>query len=94
MLRELQNYIATHGTVSVADLSLHFHTDSHTLEPMLSKLSRKGRIRQLPQAEKCTHCTCCDPNTLEFYQWVKGDCRVNESEQNSKQTCTNINTSV
>jgi len=70
MLSDLQTYIAKNGTVSIADLSLHFRTDSHAIQPMLKKLSRKGRIRKLPVPEKCDHCTCCDWTNLECYEWV------------------------
>lgn len=72
MLRNIQTYISTHGTVSMTDLSLHFHTDSHTLKPMLTKLSRKGRIRKLSAPEKCSDCTCCNLESLEYYEWVDG----------------------
>ncbi|WP_035984736.1 FeoC-like transcriptional regulator [Leptolyngbya sp. KIOST-1] len=70
MLSKIQAYIAAHGTVSMADLSLHFHTDSPALRPMLAKLSRKGRIRPLPQPEKCADCTCCDLSQLDCYEWI------------------------
>jgi putative ferrous iron transport protein C len=70
MLTALQTYIADHGTVSIADLSLHFRTDSQALRPMLTKLSRKGRIRALPAPTKCSDCTCCDLSSLECYEWV------------------------
>lgn len=70
MLRDVQTYIANHGTVSTADLSMHFHTDPCALAPMLSKLSRKGRIRKLPAPAKCSECTCCNSESLELYQWV------------------------
>lgn len=72
MLRDVQTYIEKHGIVSIADLSLHFHTDSQTLQPMLNKLSRKGRIRQLPIPEKCAGCTCCNLESLECYEWMNG----------------------
>lgn len=71
MLCDVQTYIADRNIVSVNDLSLHFHTSIHTLQPMLNKLSRKGRIRQLPTPEKCSGCTCCDHNDLLCYEWVK-----------------------
>ena len=70
MLRNVQSYIKSHGVVSVLDLSLHFHIDSQTLQPMLNKLSRKGRIRKLPAPEKCAGCTCCPHTNLEIYQWL------------------------
>ena len=71
MLTDIQAYIANHGTVSLADLSLHFHTDSQALRPMLTKLVRKGRIRRLPAPAKCGDCTCCDLTSLEGYEWIK-----------------------
>ncbi|MBE7383783.1 MAG: FeoC like transcriptional regulator [Leptolyngbya sp. SIO1E4] len=72
MLCDIQTYIATHGTVSLRDLSLRFHADSQTLKPMLQRLSRKGRIRALPAPEKCADCTCCNLENLELYEWVQG----------------------
>jgi putative ferrous iron transport protein C len=73
MLRDLQTYITTHGTVSLADLSMHFHTNDAALKPMLNKLSRKGRIRKLPTTAQChcNDCTCCNLSSLEFYEWIK-----------------------
>jgi len=70
MLSDIQAYIAAHGTVSIADLALHFHTDSSALRPMLAKLIRKGRVRSLPAPAKCADCTCCDLSSLECYAWV------------------------
>lgn len=70
MLSDVQAYIANHGIVSMADLSLHFHSDSQALRPMLTKLSRKGRLRPLPLPEKCADCTGCDVSHLECYEWV------------------------
>ncbi|MGD1942621.1 MAG: FeoC-like transcriptional regulator [Leptolyngbyaceae cyanobacterium] len=70
MLRDVQTYIADHNIVSVTDLTLHFHTNINALQPMLNKLSRKGRIRKLPAPEKCADCTCCDHSDLVCYQWV------------------------
>ncbi|NER83357.1 MAG: FeoC like transcriptional regulator [Leptolyngbya sp. SIO1D8] len=71
MLTEIQAYISTHNVVSLQDLSLRFHIDSDALTPMLQRLSRKGRIRQLPIPEKCDGCTCCDLKSLECYEWVR-----------------------
>jgi len=73
MLLDLQTYIATRGTVSLADISLHFHVDSPVLQPMLHKLCRKGRIQKVPSAGKCGGCTSCSAETLEFYQWIDRD---------------------
>jgi hypothetical protein len=71
MLRDIQTYIADRGMVSLSDLSLHFHADSEALQPMLSKLIRKGRIRKVPMPEQCSGCTCCTQESLELYEWVQ-----------------------
>lgn len=70
MLRDIQTYIANQRIVSISDLSLHFHTNANALQPMLNKLSRKGRIRKLPVPAKCTDCTCCDHSDLVCYEWI------------------------
>jgi hypothetical protein len=70
MLTDLQTYIAKNSIVSMADLSLHFCSDSEAIRPMLTKLCRKGRIRKLPIPEKCGDCTCCEMVNLECYEWV------------------------
>jgi putative ferrous iron transport protein C len=71
MLTDLQTYIANHGTVTLADLALHFRTDGEAIRPMLAKLSRKGRIRKHPTQGTCGGCTSCNPASLECYEWVK-----------------------
>lgn len=73
MLSDLQTYIAKHGTVSMADLSLHFRTDNQAIQPMLAKLIRKGRIRKLPASKNCGSCTSCEQSALELYEWVKSN---------------------
>ncbi|MCU0535233.1 MAG: FeoC-like transcriptional regulator [Hydrococcus sp. Prado102] len=70
ILTEIQDFIGKSQQVSLADMKLHFHMDEGTLRPMLKKLVRKGRIRQLPIAKKCDCCTSCHSDTLELYEWV------------------------
>jgi hypothetical protein len=70
ILTEIQDFIGKSHQVSLADMKLHFHMDEGTLRPMLKKLVKKGRIRQLPIPEKCDCCTCCHSDTLELYEWV------------------------
>jgi putative ferrous iron transport protein C len=70
MLRDIQTYIAHHHTVSIADLALHFHMDDQAIQPMVTKLVRKGRVRREPTPEKCGGCTCCQASSLELYTWA------------------------
>ncbi len=70
ILRELQDFILNYHRVSLAEMELHFHIDRDALKPMLNKLIKKGRVRKLPTAQKCHSCKSCNPDALEFYEWV------------------------
>jgi putative ferrous iron transport protein C len=70
MLRDIQTYIGHHRTVTMADLALHFHIDEQAIQPMMAKLMRKGRIRQLPMPDKCGGCSCCSESSLQLYEWT------------------------
>jgi hypothetical protein len=70
ILQEIQEFVRDYHKVSLAQMELHFHMDGDALRPMLKKLVKKGRIRQLPIAAKCPSCSSCDIDTLEFYEWV------------------------
>ena len=44
--------------------------DGDALRQMLSKLIQKGRVRKVPIPDKCHGCTFCNPDHIEFYEWV------------------------
>ena len=71
ILKELQDFVLDYHRVSLAEMELHFHMDGDALRQMLSKLIKKGRVRQLPIPDKCHGCTFCNPDTIEFYEWVE-----------------------
>lgn len=70
ILRDLQGYLAEQHSASLSDLATHFHTDADTVRPMLRRLVRKGRVRQLPSPPKCGECCQCDRTIFEIYEWV------------------------
>ncbi len=70
ILTELQNFVLNYHRVSLAEMELHFHLDGEALRKMLAKLVHKGRVRQLPVPHQCHGCTSCNPDTIEFYEWV------------------------
>ncbi len=70
ILKELQDFVLDYHRVSLAEMELHFHMDGDALRQMLSKLIKKGRVRKLPVPDKCHGCTFCQPDTIEFYEWV------------------------
>ncbi|MGC9503119.1 FeoC-like transcriptional regulator [Baaleninema sp.] len=71
ILRELQTYLKDREKAPLSEISTHFHIESDALRPMLKKLARKGRVRQVRGASTCGDCCKCDPALLEIYEWVK-----------------------
>ncbi|MBZ8182890.1 FeoC-like transcriptional regulator [Oscillatoria salina] len=70
ILKELQEFVFKYHRVSLAEMELRFHIDGDALRQMLNKLVKKGRISKLPIPEHCHGCTSCNPDTIEFYEWV------------------------
>ncbi|MFB6275102.1 MAG: FeoC-like transcriptional regulator [Halothece sp.] len=70
ILSELQSYLSQRDRASLEELTIQFDTDAQALRPMLTRLIRKGRVRQLPMAKKCSGCCSCSPEQLEFYEWL------------------------
>jgi putative ferrous iron transport protein C len=73
ILTDLQTYLAEHHRVALIDLENHFHMSGDALRGMLQKLVRKGRVKKLETSQKCGHCNDCEPDCLEFYQWLGKD---------------------
>ncbi|MGK7931975.1 MAG: FeoC-like transcriptional regulator [Microcystaceae cyanobacterium] len=69
ILTDVQTYLKKYHKASLSEMSAHFRMDTDALRPILNKLKRKGRIRQM-DSEKCGGCTSCSPDTLELYEWV------------------------
>jgi putative ferrous iron transport protein C len=75
ILKDLQQYLAEIEMVSLADLASHFQTDTELLRDMLQHLVRKGRVRQRI-LDRCDGCTQCQPETVEFYQWMASEAKI------------------
>lgn len=88
ILKELQNFVLEYHRVSLAELELHFYMDGDALRQMLKKLVQKGRVRQLPIPEHCDGCTFCNPDTIEFYEWI--DEQEGQAANSSKLTKAQI----
>jgi hypothetical protein len=78
ILKELQEFVLDYHRVSLAEMELHFHLDGNALRQMLNTLVQKGRVRKLPIPEHCHGCTFCDPDTIEFYEWIDVDDRLSD----------------
>jgi Mn-dependent DtxR family transcriptional regulator len=72
ILKDIQTYLAKYGKASLAELSICFKADANALRPMLKRLIRKGRIRQI-EGKKCGGCHSCAPESIEFYEWVNNE---------------------
>lgn len=75
ILKDVQQYLLTRKRASLAQLEVQFSMSGDALRGMLNRLVRKGRVRK-NTGEKCGHCTSCDPNTMEFYEWIEAEERL------------------
>ena len=69
ILKDVQSYLAENSKASLAELSTYFQMDGNALRPLLKRLIHKGRVR-LMTAQKCSGCSHCPPEVLEFYEWI------------------------
>jgi putative ferrous iron transport protein C len=70
ILTELQGHVRSRERVSLAQLSASFGIQPDALRGMLDRLVAKGRIRRLQSPGRCSGCTLCPPEALEFYEWA------------------------
>lgn len=69
-LRELKEFVCDFGRVSLAEMQLYLQIDRKTLNPMLDTLVQQGIVKKSYTAHECEICQKCDPEEVEFYQWV------------------------
>ncbi|GAB4544017.1 MAG: hypothetical protein Tsb0014_37950 [Pleurocapsa sp.] len=69
-LKELQDFIFDFRRVSLAEMKLYLQIDGNTLRPMLDRLIQKGKVQRSPETEECQTCHKCQPDELEFYEWI------------------------
>lgn len=68
MLIALRDYLSSRGTVTLAELSLHFDVSPDAMRGMLSHWIRKGLLSTEPSG--CNKgCVSCSPEQLEIYRW-------------------------
>lgn len=72
ILQQLQNYLRTHCSSSLEELTQHFGSDADALRGMLAQLIRKGRVRKVA-SKQCGSCHSCAPESLERYEWANFD---------------------
>jgi putative ferrous iron transport protein C len=69
LLQDLQTYLKQRHRASLQEMSQQFHMDANALRGMLQQLVRKGRV-QKTEGSKCAHCCECEPESIEFYEWL------------------------
>jgi hypothetical protein len=74
ILSRISDWLRAHRRASLADLAYGVGADAEALEPMLTTLERKGRVRRLPAGSSCGRSCCnCDPTALTIYEWAGDD---------------------
>jgi len=69
ILQQLQAHFRSHTRASIAEVATHFNCEPEAIRGMLTPIIRKGRLRKL-NVKQCGGCQSCQPETLEFYEWV------------------------
>lgn len=69
-LTELKDFVCDFGRVSLAEMKLYLQIDRETLNPMLDGLVQQGIVKKSYTAQECEICQKCDPEEVEFYEWV------------------------
>ncbi|MEL6930086.1 MAG: FeoC-like transcriptional regulator [Cyanobacteria bacterium J06600_6] len=69
-LTELKQFVCDFGRVSLAEMKLYLQIDRDTLNPLLDDLVQQGIVQRSYTAEECQTCYKCDPEEIEFYEWV------------------------
>jgi predicted ArsR family transcriptional regulator len=68
LLQDLQSYLKQQHRASLQEIGQRFQIDVGALRGMLDQLIRKGRV-QKTEGSKCSHCSNCAPESIEFYEW-------------------------
>ena len=70
ILSELMSYIRERRQVSLDEIGLRFGIEQEAARDMLELLSRKGRIREVPEAAACSkQCSFCNCNIYQSGIW-------------------------
>lgn len=67
---ELRDFVFDFGRVSLAEMKLYMQIDRETLDSMLNSLIQQGIVKKSYTADECETCQKCDPEEIEFYEWV------------------------
>lgn len=71
ILTDLKRYLSERRQANLVDLAYRFDIEPEAVRGMLGHWIRKGKVRQRVVAGGCTKgCVKCDPNALEFYEWI------------------------
>jgi hypothetical protein len=68
ILRDVGQFLAKQGRMSLRDLARHFDSDEDAMDAMLGVWMRKGRIRKLALAG-CSG-SCCTQRQEVLYEWL------------------------
>ena len=70
-ITELKKFVFDFRRVSLAEMKLFLGIDRDTLNPMLERLIQQGIVQKSYIEEECTTCQKCDPEEVEFYEWIE-----------------------
>ncbi len=71
MLNKLKSILIEYQQIPLKELSEMMGLDSEATKQLLSFYIQKNLVEKLPEGTICTHCTVCEPQTIEIYRWLE-----------------------
>jgi hypothetical protein len=70
MLNKLKTILIENQQIPLKELSEMLELDRDATKQLLSFYIQKQLVEKLPEGTTCTHCTVCEPQTIEIYRWL------------------------
>jgi hypothetical protein len=70
MLNKLKSILIENQQIPLKELSELLDLDREATKQLLSFYIQKNLVEKLPEGTLCTHCSVCEPQTIEIYRWL------------------------
>lgn len=73
ILAQIKTYLQQRGSACLSDIALHFDSTPDAVRGMLAIWIGKGKVRRHGSDAACSSCGHCEPERMEWYEWVDPD---------------------
>ena len=76
MLNKLKSIFIENQQIPLKELSELLGLDREATKQLLTFYLQKKLVEKLPEGTLCTHCSVCEPQTIEIYRWLGDSNRI------------------